>query len=112
MPSSAFSRLSALTVRASSKMENTMRYAFLAVALVALLSHGNAQAIQIVNEDDKSYTLTIITPSGENTIEVAAGVVLEDVCPEGCTLVLDDQEVIAEADDSVLIQKGRIGLDN
>lgn len=89
-----------------------MRYAFLTAALLALVPVSGAQATQIVNHDENAaYSLTILTPSGKTILEVAAGVVIEDVCPEGCALLLGEAEVLAKAEDTVSIEQGKISID-
>ena len=89
-----------------------MRYVSSLAALLVALAYGNAQATQIVNDDDAAYTVTVVSPDGERALNVAAGAVLENVCPAGCTLILGEGQVVATADNSVHISKGKIALDN
>ncbi|MBC8268062.1 MAG: hypothetical protein H8E36_04880 [Rhodospirillaceae bacterium] len=54
----------------------------------------------------------VVTTAGEKITKVAAGEIMDDVCPEGCTLILGDKgEVIVTADDSVTIENGTMTLD-
>jgi len=88
-----------------------MRYVSLFTALLAIFAYTSAQATQIINADDQAYTVTIVTPAGEDVIEVAPEEILDDVCTEGCTLILGDQdEAVVTADDTVIIENGMLEI--
>ncbi len=90
-----------------------MRYILSAVVLAGIMTFGNAQATQIVNEDSTDYTVVVGTPDGQKTVVVAGGQVVEDVCPEGCSLLIGDSgEIIATPDDTITIKGGNMSLDD
>ena len=90
-----------------------------AVSLGALLlSAGNivpAQSANIGNKDGDSYKVTIDEGSKRATHEIAAGGQLNDVCQQGCIVILDGVDDgtyrLPEGNEIVTIEEGVLFYD-
>ena len=79
-----------------------------AAALAMIAVTGAAQAVDVVNEDDLTYELNVITDTSATTIEIKAGEQVEAIC-EKCSLsVGDGEELEFEGDEVVFIRDGKM----
>ncbi len=81
-----------------------------AVAAVTLLT-GAAQAFTLTNEDDKTYDVDITvgqgSGSGDITVELVPGEMVEGICNEGCTVTLENGvELAFTGSETVTIKNG------
>lgn len=84
--------------------------AIVASALL-LLSVAAADASTLVNRDDKAHSVEVYIGDDAKTVEIGAGETLE-LCPEGCFVVMGDQEVDLEGGDAVVeIVDGQFVID-
>ena len=84
------------------------------VALVASTSFSLATA-SVTNRDDKDHKLTIIEGEKKQDFTLKPNQVLENICPQGCVLRLndsEDDEYQLEPKDVVSIEDGYLYYDN
>ncbi len=71
-----------------------MKSGFVAAILAALvLSAGSAKALTLSNNDDITYAVDVIVgegAAGQENYSLAEGQSLESICPDGCTIRLDN----------------------
>lgn len=71
---------------------------------------GSANALTITNEDEVDYTFDVILGEGAadmETIELAVGQSVSDICEQGCTLKLPNgSEQSFDGDENVTIKDG------
>ena len=64
---------------------------FAAVA-TAVIAVGPAQAATVTNRDAKDYKLTVLEGDKAQHLTLKPSAVLQDVCPKGCIVRLNDSE--------------------
>ena len=75
-------------------------------ALLALFPAVGSFAVDILNEDNASYTLKVRDKSGERKIEIQPGEWLRDICGS-CSIMLEEQDSVeAISDDLIVIREG------
>jgi len=78
------------------------------VGLTVLLV-GQANALEIQNDDEKDYRVQIFEGLSSKTIEVAASSIATDLCHERCRVVVDGVGSIdAETGDVIRIEQGKL----
>lgn len=83
-------------------------------AIIALLSSAfltiPAYAVELTNDDDATHSVEIQIGEGDSTtqtLEVAAGQTLKDICKDGCTVRLSNgAEAGLAGDETVSIKDG------
>ena len=79
-----------------------------AIALAMALSISSVSAATLTNGDEQEYTLDMYVGEAESRVTIAAGETIE-LCPEGCILVLADDELeLPIGDELVTITEGRM----
>ena len=73
-----------------------------AVAIVALVGLP-ALAVDVVNKDNRTHELSVMTESGVRKVVIKAGATLPDVC-DACQIMLPEDSVEASGDQVVIIQ--------
>ena len=81
-----------------------------AIAIATLVTAGGAWAATVTNSDGQDYTLDVFIGDAETKVSVAAGATVE-LCPEGCILMLGDDELeLSYGDENVTITEGRLEI--
>ena len=77
-------------------------------ALLALFPASGSFAVDILNEDETPYTLTISSENGEKDLKIQPDEFLKDVCDK-CTVTLEDLDVVeVDSDEVVVIRDGTL----
>jgi hypothetical protein len=61
-------------------------------SLALLASASAAFAVTVTNRDDKDHKLTVIEGEAKKDLSLKAAGVLENLCPKGCVIRLNDSE--------------------
>lgn len=75
----------------------------LPAAVIAALVGLPALAVDVVNKDNRTHELSVMTEGGVRKVVVKAGATLSDVC-DACQIMLPEDSVEASGDQVVVIQ--------
>ena len=82
--------------------------AFAALCATALIA-GGALAVEIENQDDQVYEVTIIEGQDQSTFTLGPGMKESDLCEGRCTIAVEGRgQIEAEEDDVVVIRGGEL----
>jgi len=77
-------------------------------ALLVLFPASGSFAVDILNEDEVPYALTISSENGEKDLKIQPGELLKGVCAN-CAITLEDLDVVeADSDEVVVIREGAL----
>ncbi|MBL6933272.1 MAG: hypothetical protein ISR45_10010 [Rhodospirillales bacterium] len=80
----------------------------MAVAAISTLPMSGARAVDIVNDDDTSHSISVGIEGDFQEFEIAAGETLKNVCQECIIQIGDGEPVIAEGDQLIVINDGKL----
>ncbi|MGE4218618.1 MAG: hypothetical protein AB7G39_04140 [Alphaproteobacteria bacterium] len=75
----------------------------LPAAVIVALGGLPAFAVDVVNKDNRTHELSVMTEGGVRKVVIKAGATLSDIC-DACQIMLPNDSIEASGDQVVIIQ--------